>query len=93
MQARARGKPKITIDGAALTVYTDTEDRKIVGGTDMSEALNRARSKYDAANTIHFHLKLNKNTDTDILTKLAQVANKQGYIKELIRRDLRAKNE
>lgn len=89
MQARARGEPKNTIDGAALTVYTDTENKTSVGGIEMSEALNRARNKYDAANTIHFHLKFNKNTDIDILTKLSHVANKQGYIKELIRKDLR----
>lgn len=78
---------KTAIDGSIATVYTDTESTT-VGGIDMSEALKRAREKYDAANTVHFHLKFNKNTDIDILGKLNRVANKQGYIKELIRRDL-----
>lgn len=82
-------KLKIYIDEAGVTVYTDTDNKTTVGGIDMSEALNRARNKYDAANTIHFHLKFNKNTDIDILSKLNHVANKQGYIKELIRKDLR----
>lgn len=33
-------------------------------------------------------LKLNLRTDADILARLDKVGNKQGYIKELIRRDL-----
>lgn len=33
-------------------------------------------------------MKLNKNTDRDILEKLAAVLNEQGYIKQLIRANL-----
>lgn len=49
----------------------------------------RAQVKYDAANTIQFKMKLNKKTDADILAQLEKVGNKQGYIKELIRKDMR----
>lgn len=53
-----------------------------------TEAQTRAQKKYDAANTRQFHLKLNRNTDRDIIEKLGNVPNMQGYIKRLIRSDL-----
>ena len=34
-------------------------------------------------------LKLNKKTDADILAKLDETENKQGYIKHLIREDIK----
>lgn len=46
------------------------------------------QDKYDKANTKKILLKLNLATDADILAKLDAVPNKQGYIKELIRKDL-----
>ena len=49
----------------------------------------RASAKYDKANTKQFILKLNKTTDADIMEKLATVGNMQGYIKELIRQDMK----
>lgn len=48
-----------------------------------------AQKKYDAENTIQIKLKLNMKTDADIVAKLDNVWNKQGYIKELIRKDLK----
>ena len=54
-----------------------------------SDAQKRATEKYDAANTVQFHLKLNINTDQDIIDKLNSVESKQGYIKYLIREDLK----
>lgn len=54
-----------------------------------SDAQKRAVQKYDAANTVQLHFKLNRGTDKDILDKLDQVENKQGYIKDLIREDLK----
>lgn len=54
-----------------------------------SEAQKRASAKYDAENTVQIKLKLNKNTDADIIRKLDAVENKQKYIKDLIRSDLR----
>lgn len=50
------------------------------------------QSRYDAANTIQVKLKLGKATDADILKKLDEIGNKQGYIKALIRADIE-KNE
>lgn len=57
-----------------------------------SEALKRARAKYDAANTRKITLKLNKGTDADILEYLDSIPvppGKQGYIKALIRKDMK----
>ena len=52
------------------------------------EAQLRANKKYDAENTVQIHLKLNLNTDADVLQKLDEVDNRQGYIKGLIRKDI-----
>ena len=51
-----------------------------------SEAQKRAVAKYDEANTVQVKLKLNKGTDADIIALLDSIGNKQGLIKELIRR-------
>ena len=51
----------------------------------------KAITKYDGINTRRIQLKFNKKTDADILNKLDNVENKQGYIKNLIRNDI--KNE
>lgn len=53
-----------------------------------TDAQRRAQAKYDATNTKQVMLKLNRTTDADILAKLAEVDNVQGYIKQLIRRDI-----
>ena len=54
-----------------------------------TDAQLRAIAKYDAAHTVQYRLKLNKETDADIIAKLDSVDNKQGYIKELIRKDIK----
>ena len=54
-----------------------------------TEAQKRATLKYDLANTKQYHLKLNLNTDADIIRQLEQQESIQGYIKELIRDDMR----
>jgi hypothetical protein len=56
----------------------------------VSEAQKRASNRYDRANTKAVALKLNKKTDADILAKLEEVGNVQGYIKQLIRADIEA---
>lgn len=53
-----------------------------------SEAQKKATIKYDTVNTKQIKLKLNTKTDADILEKLESVPNKQGYFKELVRRDI-----
>ena len=59
----------------------------------MKESQKKAQAAYDKAHTQQVMLKLNKVTDADILEKLHQTANRQGYIKELIRRDIRSETE
>lgn len=54
-----------------------------------SEAKLKANEKYLKANTKIVSLRLNYNTDKDIIKKLDEVDSKMGYIKELIRKDLR----
>lgn len=54
-----------------------------------TEAQRRAKEKYDSNNTTQLKLKLNNKTDADILEKLQNVPNKQGYIKGLIREDMK----
>lgn len=53
-----------------------------------TEAKKRANAKYDAANTKQIALKLNTKTDADILQRLKETGNAQGYIKRLIREDM-----
>lgn len=54
-----------------------------------TEAQLRAGAKYDAANTRRISLKFNLKTDVDILQRLDEVESTQGYIKSLIRADIR----
>ena len=44
--------------------------------------------KYDEANTLQVKLKLNYNTDADIIEFLNSSGNKQGTIKKLIRDEI-----
>ena len=53
-----------------------------------SEARIRANKKYDEAHTKQYKIKLNLNSDSDIIEKLDSLDNKTGYIKSLIRKDL-----
>jgi hypothetical protein len=46
------------------------------------------QAKYDALNTKQYRLKLNIKNDNDIMEKLAATGNMQGYIKQLIRKDI-----
>ena len=49
----------------------------------------KAQAKYDRQHTRAVLFKLNLTTDADVLARLDEVENRQGYIKELIRKDLR----
>lgn len=49
---------------------------------------SKAKKEWIKQNTTRIILKLNNNTDKDILYKLANVPSKQGYIKKLIREDI-----
>lgn len=56
-----------------------------------TESQIRASIKYNKENTVQISLKLNRSTDADMIDSLSRVNNKQGYIKELIRRDIAKK--
>ena len=56
-----------------------------------TEAQKRAQKKYDESSKGKWrmiHLKLNRETDADIIQKLESVDGIQTYIKQLIRADL-----
>jgi hypothetical protein len=53
-----------------------------------SDAQLRAVRKYDDASTRQIKIKLNLRTDADILQKLEEIDNIQGYVKALIRKDM-----
>ena len=48
----------------------------------------KASAKYDAENTKMVSVKLNRNTDRDILEQIARVNNVSQYLKSLIRKDI-----
>ena len=54
-----------------------------------TEARRRAVKKYDKTHTKQVHLKFNLESDADILNHLEQKENVQGYIKQLIREDMK----
>lgn len=66
----------------------------VLGGMLMaSEAKIRANNKFNKANTRMVSLRLNYNTDADIIKRLDEVDSKMGYIKELIRKDMQTKKK
>lgn len=58
----------------------------------VAESKIRANNKFNKANTKVVGLRLNFKTDADIIQKLDVVDSKMGYIKELIRKDIKQKN-
>ena len=55
----------------------------------MANKASEAQAKYDKAHCRTYGLKLNLETDKDIIQKLSSVPSMQGYIKQLIRQDLK----
>jgi hypothetical protein len=55
-----------------------------------SKAQLQAQARYDKANTKGLYLKFNLTTDADIIEYLKGVDNIQGYIKSLIRSNIKA---
>lgn len=58
-----------------------------------TEAHIRANNKSNKINTKMICVRLSYNTDADIIKKLDEVDSKMGYIKELIRKDMRAQKK
>jgi len=54
----------------------------------VSEAQKAAKARYDAKTARYISLKLNSNTDREIIEHLERQQNVQGYLKELIRKDI-----
>ena len=54
----------------------------------VSEAKKKANAKSNKKNSVIFPLRLNKNTDQDIILELETKYSKAGYIKDLIRKDM-----
>ena len=54
-----------------------------------TDAQIRAAAKYDKTNTRLIQLKLNKKTDADILEFLDGLDNRQGFIKDMIRKHIK----
>lgn len=57
-----------------------------------TEAQKRAQRNYDRNSRDKFKvmtLKLNREADKDIIERLTSIGNMQGYIKELIRKDIK----
>ena len=55
------------------------------------EARLKAQKKYDEAhrgNYKNFYIKCNINTDADIIKHIQEKGNVNGYVKELIRKDI-----
>lgn len=55
-----------------------------------SEKKLTPQQRYDAKATRRYGFKLNKGTDADIIAKLESVPSMQGYIKALIRADIKS---
>lgn len=52
-----------------------------------------AANKYNQKNTVQVPIRLNKNTDADIIAALESAESKQGYIKALIRADIKKRKQ
>jgi len=50
-----------------------------------TEAAKTAKAKYDAKTAVYISLKLNQNTDKDLIDMLGKIENKQGLIKQVLR--------
>ena len=53
-----------------------------------TESSKAAKARYDAKTARYFSLKLNQNTDKDLIEKLEAQESIQAYLKRLIREDI-----
>lgn len=58
------------------------------GYTMTTESAKAAKARYDAKTAKYFSLKLNMNTDLDMIEHLMKQKPLQKYLKELIRADM-----
>ena len=60
-----------------------------MGRKKIEDGYKTPQDRYRAQNIKRMEIKLNIKTDGDILAQLEGIANKQGYIKSLIRQDIK----
>ena len=53
-----------------------------------TESRSKAQAKYDKANCVYVSLKLNRNTDAEVIEKLDKVSSKQRYLINLVKEDI-----
>lgn len=56
-----------------------------------TQAQREAVARYDSENTMQIKMKLNRKTDADIIEWLNSQDNRQGYLKALIRKDIKSR--
>ena len=61
---------------------------KLLEKMETNDPKTAASMRYNETHVKQIKLNLNLKTDADILSQLDKVGNKQGYIKDLIRRDI-----
>lgn len=66
-----------------------TIPRKGDGIMSWTEAQKRAQRKYEAESSKQFKMRLHFVNDADIIKKLDSVSSQAGYVKELIREDIK----
>ena len=59
----------------------------------VSDAKKAAKARYDAKTAVYISLKLNTNTDKDLIELLKSQPNVQGFLKELIRKETKNRGE
>lgn len=60
-----------------------------MGRKKIEDGYKTPQDRYRAQNIKRMEIKLDIKTDGDILAQLEGIANKQGYIKSLIRQDIK----
>lgn len=58
-----------------------------------TDAAKAAKARYDAKTARYISMKLNTNTDKDIIQRLDQEPSIQAYLKRLIREDMKKTGE
>ena len=79
-------------DSMALKQFTDEEARERKKARQREYAKKTgysAQTTYMKNNTKAYYLRFTKSTDSDIIEKLESVDNRLGYIKSLIRKDIK----
>lgn len=86
-----RKRDKSKYDPVRIKPLNDAVRLYMINDNKITEAQKRAQKKYDESNKDKWrmiHLKLNRESDADIIEKLEAADSIQGYIKKLIRADL-----